>query len=78
MTELLQHAFDIVSGQLSNQEQDFLAHLMIDDVKRLRDILEEEAEERRFDASVLNVVKSEKIQELLGKVAEKYDARTLS
>lgn len=78
MTELLQQAFNIVSGKLSDQEQDILAYLMIKNVKRLRDILEEEAEERRFDASALKVVKSEKIRELLGKVAEKYESKILS
>ena len=72
MTKLLQEAFTMVSMKFSQQEQDRFAHLIMENINKLREFLEEESEERCFDSIVVKTVKSEKIQHMLGRVAEKY------
>ncbi len=72
MTKLLREAFTMASEKYSQQTQDRLAYLMIENMDRLYEILEEELDERNFDACVIEAVESEKIQNLFGKVAEKY------
>lgn len=78
MTKLLQEAFTLVSTQLNQQDQDKLAHLMIENIGKLQNLLEDEAEEKRFDASALEAIGSETVQNLLSKVAEKYSAHYTS
>lgn len=75
MTELLQQAFTIVSMNFSPKEQERFAHLIIENISRLREFLEEESEERNFDRIAVKTVKAPKIQNMLGRVAEKYRNR---
>ncbi len=72
MTKLLNEAFVIVSENFSQQDQDKLAYLMIENIDRLREFLEYESDEEIFDKSVIEAVKSENVQNLFRKVAEKY------
>ncbi len=79
MTKLLREAFTMASERYgSPRDQDRLAYLMIENMDRLYEILEEQADERNFDACVIEAVSSEKMQKLFGKVAEKYSSRNLS
>ena len=77
MTKLLREAFDMASEKYGSQ-QDRLAYLMIENMDRLYEILEEEADERNFDACVTEAVSSEKMRKLFGKVAKKYSSRNLT
>ena len=77
MTKLLREAFTMASERYDSQ-QDTLAYLMIENMDRLYELLEEEADERNFDACVTEAVSSEKIRNLFGKVAEKYNSQNLS
>jgi hypothetical protein len=78
MTKLLREAFDIASKKYKSQQlQDRLAYLMIKNMDRLYEMLEEEADERNFDACAIEAVSSKKIQALFGKVAEKYNSQNL-
>lgn len=70
MTRLLREAFSMASKRYGSQ-QDRLASLMIENMDRLYELLEEEADERNFDACVVEAASSEKIQKLFGRVAEK-------
>ena len=74
MTKLLSEAFTMASERY-NSRQDQLAYLMIENMDRLYELLEEEADERNFDTCVIEAVNSEKIQKLLGKVAAKYTSQ---
>jgi len=79
MNKLLREAFIIASERYNGQEdQDRLAYLMIENMDRLYELLEEASDERNFDACVIEAVSSEKIQKLFGKVAEKYSSQNLS
>jgi len=79
MTKLLREAFAIASERYKSQhDQNRLAYLMIKNMDKLYEILEEEADERNFNACVIEAVSSEKIQKLFGKVAEKYSSQNLS
>ena len=77
MTRLLREAFTMASERY-NCQQDMLAYLMIENMDRLYELLEEEADERNFDACVIEAVSSGKIRNLFGSVAEKYISRDLS
>ncbi len=77
MTKLLREAFAMASERYDSQ-QDRLAYLMIENMDRLYELLEEEADERNFDACVTEAVSSEKIQNLFGRVAKKYTCQNLS
>ncbi|QTA83240.1 Uncharacterized protein dnl_56350 [Desulfonema limicola] len=72
MTKLLQEAFTIVSMNFSQKEQERFAHLIIENIGRLREFLEEEFEERSFDRAAVETLKSPKIQNMLGRAAKKY------
>lgn len=75
MTKLLQKAFTIVSTRLNRHDQDRLAYLIIENVGKLRQVLEDEIEEQSFDLSAVKALESETVQNLLKKVAEKYGAQ---
>ena len=77
MAESLRRAFIIASERYDGQ-QDKLAYLMIENMDRLYELLEEEAEERNFDACVIEAAGSEKIQKIFGKIAQKYKTQSLS
>lgn len=77
MTQLLREAFAMASERY-NSQQDRLAYLMIENMDRLYELLEEETEERNFDACVIEAVSSEKIRTLFGKVAKKYSSQNFS
>ena len=74
MTQLLQKAFTLVSSELTPQDQDVLAHIMIDHLKELPDFLAEELEEQQFEASARQALQAEHVQRLLHQVANKYQA----
>lgn len=79
MTRLLKEAFDMASKKYNSQQaQDRLAHLMIENMDRLSELLEEKSEEQNFDACVIEAVSSEKIQKLFGKAAKKYRSQKLA
>jgi len=79
MTKLLREAFTMASEKYSSQQdQDRLAYLMIENMDRLYELLEEESGEQNFDACVIEAVGSEKIQKLFGKVAKKNSSQNLS
>ena len=79
MTKLLSKAFAVASERYNSQEdQDRLAYLMIENMDRLYELLEEEADERNFDTCVIEAVGSDKIQKLFGKVAKKYSSQSSS
>ena len=79
MTQLLQEAFTLISTQLTPEDQDALAHVMIDHIDQLPDFLAEELEEEQFEASARQAIQSESVQHLLQQVAKKYQAsRTVS
>jgi len=79
MTKLLREAFTIASEKYnSQQDQDRLAYLMIENMDRLYELLEQESDERNFDACVIEAVSSEKIQKIFGNVAKKYSSQHLS
>jgi len=75
MSKLLQEAFTMVSMRYSQHEQDRFAQLIMDNISKLREFLEGESEEQSFDNIAVRTVKSEKIRNLFGKVAEKYKKR---
>ena len=75
MTKLLQKAFTIVSTRLNQQDQDRLAYLIIENVGKLPQLLEDEIEEQSFDLSAIKALESETVQNLLKKVAEKHGAQ---
>jgi len=77
MTKLLKEAFTMASERY-NCQQDMLAYLMIENMDRLYELLEEEADERNFDACVIEAVSSGKIQNLFGRVVKKYTSQNLS
>ncbi len=77
MTKLLKEAFTMTSERY-NCQQDMLAYLMIENMDRLYELLEEEADERNFDACVIEAVSSGKIQNLFGRVVKKYTSQNLS
>ncbi|MDI6792813.1 MAG: hypothetical protein QME81_08115 [bacterium] len=72
MTKLLQKAFTMVSTRLNHQDQDRLAHLMIENGDKLKELLEDRLDEQHFEASVLKAIESETVQQLLKKVAGKH------
>lgn len=72
MTKLLEEAFTTISTKLNQQDQDRLAQLMIENIDKLPELLEEEMEERSFDISAVKAIESDKVQNLLKKVANKY------
>ena len=72
MTKSFQDAFTVVSMSFSPKEQERFAHLIIENIGRLRNFLEEESEERNFDRIAIEITKSEKIHRLFGKVADRY------
>jgi len=78
MTKLLQEAFTLVSMNFSRKEQERFAHLIIENISRLREFLEEESEERSFNRIAVATVKSPKIQNMLGKAANKYKNQKIS
>ena len=71
MTKLLEQAFATVSTSLSQEGQDRLAQLMIGNLDRLEEILEDAFDEQVFEASALKAIESEKVQNLLIRVAQK-------
>lgn len=71
MTKLLEEAFTTISTKLSQQDQDRLAQLMIENIDKLPELLEEEMEEGSFDISAVKAIESGKVQNLLKKVANK-------
>lgn len=71
MTKLLEEAFTTISTKLSQQDQDRLAQLMIENIEKLPELLEEEMEEGSFDISAVKAIESGKVQNLLKKVANK-------
>ncbi len=75
MTNLLQEAFMTVSTNLNQQNQDRLAQFMIKNVSKLPKFLEDELDEQRFDTSAVKVIKSETVQHLLKRVAEKHQVQ---
>jgi hypothetical protein len=75
MTKLLQKAFTIISTRLNHEDQDRLACLIIENVGKLHQLLEDEIEEQSFDLSTVKALESETVQNLLKKVAEKHDAQ---
>ncbi|RLC19586.1 MAG: hypothetical protein DRI57_06820 [Deltaproteobacteria bacterium] len=77
MTKLLREAFTMASEKY-NSQQNRLAYLMIENMDRLYELLEDEADERNFDACVIEAVSSEKIQRLFEGVAKKYTSQNLS
>ena len=79
MTKSLRQAFAMVSERYdSQQDQDRLAYLMIENMDRLHELLEEESDERHFDACVIEAVSSEKMRKLFGRVVEKCSSQNLS
>lgn len=72
MTQLLQEAFTLISSKLTPEDQDTLAHVMIDHLEQLPDFLMEELEEHQFEASARQAIQSESVQHLLQQVAKKY------
>jgi len=77
MTKLLRKAFTIVSTRLNQQDQDRLAYLIIGNVGKLHQLLEDEIEEQSFDLSAVKALESETVQNLLKKVAEKHSAQDI-
>ena len=75
MTKLLQKAFTIISMRLNQEDQDRLACLIIENVGKLHQLLEDEIEEQSFDLSAVKALESETVQNLLKKVAEKHGAQ---
>ena len=75
MTKLLRKAFTMVSTRLNQQDQDRLAYLIIENVGKLPQLLEDEIEEQSFDLSAIKALESETVQNLLKKVAEKHGAQ---
>lgn len=71
MTKLLEEAFTTISTKLSQQDQDRLAQLMIENIDKLPELLEEEMEEGSFDISAVKAIESGKVQNLLKKAANK-------
>jgi hypothetical protein len=74
MTKLLQEAFTMVSTKFNQEEQDRFAHLIMENINKLYEILDE-AEERSFDSIASTTIDSEKIQNLLKRVTEKHKNR---
>jgi hypothetical protein len=72
MTKLLYDALTTVSEKFSQQEQDKLAYLLVENMESLRVFLENETDERCFDAAAMEAIESEKVQSLLKRVAEKH------
>ncbi len=72
MTRLLEQAFTRVSTNLSQEGQDRLAQLMIGSLDRLEGILEDAWDEQVFEASAIEAIESEKVQNLLRRAAEKH------
>ena len=62
MTKSLQEAFTVVSMNFSRKEQERFAHLIMENIGRLREFLEKELEERSFDRIAVETIKSPKIQ----------------
>ena len=77
MTKLLQKAFTMISTRLNQKDQDRLAYLIIENVWKLHQLLEDEIEEQSFDLSAVKALESETVQNLLKKVAEKHGAQNL-
>ena len=75
MTKSLQEAFSVLSMNFSPEEQDRLAHLLIENYNRVRDFLEEESEEKRFNQIATKTLHSPSIQSKFSAVAEKYKNR---
>ena len=67
-----------MSANFSRKEQERFAHLIIENISGLREFPEEESEERNFDRIAVETVRSPKIQNMLGKAAEKYRHRKSS
>ena len=79
MTQLLKKAFNIASQKYNEHEiQNRLAYLMIENMDRLYQLLEEEAEEQNFDACAIQAVNSPNIERLFEKAAKKYNSQKLS
>ncbi len=78
MTQLLQEAFTLISSKLAPEDQDTLAHVMIEHIEQLPDFLVEELEEEQFEASAREAVQSESVQHLLQQVAKKYQAQHIA
>jgi hypothetical protein len=75
MTKSLQEAFSVLSMNFSPEEQDRFAHLLMENYNRLRDFLEDESEERRFNQIANETLHSSTIQSKFCAVAEKYKNR---
>lgn len=75
MTKSLQEAFSVLSMNFSPEEQDRFAHLLIENYNRVRDFLEEESEEKRFNQIATKTLHSPCIQSKFAAVAEKYKNR---
>lgn len=78
MTKLLEEAFTTISKKLNLQDQNRLAHLMIENVGKLHELLGDEIHEQNFDNAAVEVIESGKVQNLLKKVANKYNSQILS
>ena len=72
MTKLLEQALTTVSTRLSKERQDRLAHLMIGNLNRLEEVLEDALEEQAFEASAIRALESKKVRDLLKRAAEKH------
>ncbi len=72
MTRLLQQAFTTVATNLSPASQDRLAHLMMENVGRLEEALEGAWDEQVFEASAIQAMESDKVRDLLKRVAQKH------
>ncbi len=65
MTKLLEEAFTMASTGLSRQDQDRLAHFIINNFGTLREVLEDVLDEQRFDHHAIKAFESESVQQLL-------------
>lgn len=75
MTALLQEAFTKASTELNPYDQDRLAQVILEYRGKLHDLVEDLVEELEFEKTVISVIESERIQGLLGKVADTYRAQ---
>jgi predicted aminopeptidase len=72
MTKALQQAVSAVAAILSPADQDRLARLMVHNLDHFRELLEDEADERAFEASAIEAIESEGVQSLLARAAAKH------
>lgn len=78
MTKLLEEAFTRISNKLNQHDQDRIAYLMIENIDKLHELLEDEIQEQNFDNGAVEAIKSDKVQNLLKKVANKYSSQNLT